>query len=78
MSEPRIRPRHTHLDAQEEMVTALWEFAQAVERTIREGETWEPAANGIGATMTDAKHRCLGEAMERISAGYGFHLVSIQ
>jgi ribosomal protein S12 methylthiotransferase accessory factor YcaO len=60
------------------MVAALWAFAQAVEQTIREGETWQSAPNGSGVEMSAAKHRCLGEATERISAGYGFQLLSIQ
>ena len=69
------RRQRTNLDGQEELVSALYDFAAGVEHTIREGESWLP---GQPILMTEAKHRLIGEAMKRTMDGFGYRIVEIQ
>lgn len=67
------RQQRSNYEGQEEMCAALWDFAREVE-----GMKGDTSFSDRGHAITDEQHAAIVRAMERISAGYGYRLLSIQ
>lgn len=82
------RRQRSNIDGQEEMVSALWDFAREVERCVKAGATFTPTeyvkhplnqkSIAIMGVCTDEQLMAICKTMERISTGYGYRIVEIQ
>jgi len=69
----RARQQRTNVNGQEEMCSALWDFAREV-IALGDRQSFTDSKRPIGDGQLDA----VGRAMERIASGYGYRLVEIQ
>lgn len=82
------RQQRSNIDAQEELCSALWDFARDVERCVKAGATFQVKERvpnpmggepiGVMGTTTNGQLEAVSTAMARISKGYGYRLLEIQ
>lgn len=74
----RKRQKRSNVNGQEEMVSALYDFAATVEGMVRErGHSWKHRPDGT--LLTSPEHLdAIGVAMDRIATGFGYRIVEIQ
>lgn len=67
------RQQRSNVNGQEEMVEALWDFAAEV---VALGD--DHSFGKLDTPVSDRQMTAIRNAMERISAGYGYRIVEIQ